>query len=191
MSQTSSFCSQSKPAPAAFFAHAVGLDHRRERARNTAQRAAPAVLLAEFQRLPVLLDLVGRVGVNVAVDVRVAVDQLVAQRVGHVAEIERALFLAQFRIEHHVQQQVAQLLLDALHIVVGDGIGQFVSLLDGVAAQRVECLLAVPGALAAQGVHHLQKTGRGLQTFIFHVANYFFTPGAEAESVRDSPPSAR
>ena len=95
-------------------------------------------------------DLVGRVGVNVAVDVGVAVDQLVAQRVGHVAEIERALFLAQFRIEHHVQQQVAQLLLDALHIVVGDGIGQFVSLLDGVAAQRVECAGSLSNELASR-----------------------------------------
>ena len=67
-----------------------------------------------------------------------------------------------------MQQQVAQFLLNTLHIVVGDGVGQFVSLFDGVAAQRVESLLAVPGALAAQGVHHLQKTGRSLQAFIFH-----------------------
>ena len=128
---------------------------------------------------------------DVAVNVRMAVYQFVAQGVGHIRIVERPGFLTQFGVEHHMQQQVTQLLLDPLHIVVGDGIGQFVSLLDGVAAQRVECLLAVPGALAAQGVHHLQKTGRGLQTFIFHVANYFFTPGAEAESVRDSPPSAR
>ena len=104
---------------------------------------------------------------DVAVDVRMTVDQLVAEVVGHVAEIERALFLAQFRIEHHVQEQVAQLLLDACHIMIGDGIGQLVGLLDSVAPQRIEGLLTVPGALAAQGVHHLQKTGRGLQTFIF------------------------
>ena len=104
---------------------------------------------------------------DVAVNVRMSVNQLVAQGVGHIAEIECALFLAQFRIEHHVQQQVAQLLFDALHIMVGDGIGQLVGLLDGVAPQRIESLLAVPGTLAAQGVHHLQKTGRSLHTFVF------------------------
>ena len=104
---------------------------------------------------------------NVAVDVRMTVDQFVAQGIGHVSEIERPLFLAQLRIEHHVQEQVAQLLLDALHIVIGDGVGQFVGLLNGVAAQRIESLLAVPGTFAAQRVHHLQKTGRGRQTFVF------------------------
>ena len=104
---------------------------------------------------------------DVAVDVRMTVDQLVAEGIGHISEIECALFLAQFRIEHHVQQQVAQLLFDALHIMIGDGVGQLVGLLDGVAPQRIEGLLAVPGTLAAQGVHHLQKTGRSRQTFVF------------------------
>ena len=67
-----------------------------------------------------------------------------------------------------MQQQVAQLLLDALHIVVGDGVGQLVRLLDGIAPQRIESLLAVPRTLAAQRVHHFEQTGRSLQSFIFH-----------------------
>ena len=97
-----------------------------------------------------------------------AVDQLVAQGIGHITEIERALFLAQLRIENHMQQQVAQLLLDSLHIVRRDGIGQFVGLLDRVAAQRVESLLPVPRTFAAERVHHLQQACRGFQTFVFH-----------------------
>ena len=63
---------------------------------------------------------------------------------------------------------VAQLLLDSLHIVRRDGIGQFVGLLDRVAAQRVESLLPVPRTFAAERVHHLQQACRGFQTFVFH-----------------------
>ena len=157
--------------PRGLLAHAVGLDQRRKRARDTAQRTAPAVLLAQLERLPVLLDFGGRVGVDVAIDVRVPVYEFVAQGVGHVPEIKGALLLAQLRVEDHVQQQVAELLLDSLHVVIRDGIGQFVGLLDRIAAQRVEGLLPIPGAFAAQGVHHLQQAGRSLQTFIFHRCN--------------------
>ena len=101
-----------------------------------------------------------------------AVDEFVAQRIGHVGKVERALLLAQFRVEDHVEQQVAQLLLDALHVVVENCIGQFVGLLNRVAPQRIECLFAVPRAFTAQGVHHLQQPGRGLQTFVFHRIEY-------------------
>ena len=47
--------------------------------------------------------------------------------------------------------------------------------------------------LAQQAGHGGQQFSflYGLGEVLFHVANYFFTPGAEAESVRDSPPSAR
>ncbi len=106
---------------------------------------------------------------DVAVDVRMAVYQFVAERIGHIGIVEKALFLTQLGVENHMQQQVAQLLLDSLHVAVGNGVGQFVGLLDGVAAQRLEGLFAVPRTFAAQGVHHLQKPRRGRKPFIlFH-----------------------
>lgn len=71
---------------------------------------------------------------DVAVDVRMAVDELVAQSVGHVRIVERAGLFAQLGVEHDVEQQVAQLLLDALHIVIEQRVGQLVGLLDRVAA---------------------------------------------------------
>ncbi len=103
-----------------------------------------------------------------AINMRMPVNQLVTERIGHIAKIESALFLAQFREEHHVQQQVAQLLLDTLHVVVRNGIGQFERLFDRVAAQRIESLFAVPRTVSPQSVHHLQQASRRVQTFIFH-----------------------
>ena len=100
-----------------------------------------------------------------------AVDEFVAQGVGHVRKVERALLLAELRVEDDMQQQVAQLLADALHVVVRNGVGQFVGLFDGIAAQRVEGLLAVPRTLAAERVHHLQQPCHGFQAFVFHSAD--------------------
>ena len=106
---------------------------------------------------------------DVAVDVRMTVDQLVAQAVDHIRIVERSGFGAQFRVEDDMQHQVAQLLADALHVAVENGVGQFVGLLDRVAAQRLEGLLAVPRALCAQFVHDLQQSQRCRGTFVlFH-----------------------
>ena len=103
---------------------------------------------------------------DVAVDVGVAVYELVTLGVGNVGEIEGPGLLAQLRVEYHVQQQVAQLLAYALHVVVGDGVDKFVGLFYGVVAQRFECLLAVPRALGAQRVHHLEQTLGGFEFIV-------------------------
>ena len=147
-------------------AHTESLDHSGQRAGYTAQDSALTLLLAQFQLLPVLHHLGRGVGVYVAIDVGVAVDKLVALGIGHIAKVETALFLAKFRIEDNVQQQIAQLLLYAVHIIVGYGIHQFVGLLYSVVAQRLEGLLTIPGALLAQGVHHLQQSCCGFEFFV-------------------------
>ena len=125
--------------------------------------------VAAAEGLCAVRDCLGRVGVDVAVDVRMTVDQLVAQAVDHIRIVERSSFGAQFRVEDDMQHQVAQLLADALHVAVENGVGQFVGLLDRVAAQRLEGLLAVPRALCAQFVHDLQQSQRCRGTFVlFH-----------------------
>ena len=71
----------------------------------------------------------------VAVNVGMAVDKFVALGIGHVGKIKLALLLAELRVEDNVQEQVAQLLLNALHIAIGNGVGQFVCLLYGVISE--------------------------------------------------------
>ena len=106
---------------------------------------------------------------NLAVDVRMAVDEFVAQSVHDLRVVERSGLGAQLRVEDDVQHQVAQLLADALHVAVEDGVRQLVGLLDGVLAQRFEGLLAIPRALLPQFVHDLQQPQRRRGTFVlFH-----------------------
>ncbi len=144
-------------------------DKCRKAAWYATEGAALAILLAQFKRFPIVLNLFGSVGVDISIDVRVAVDEFVAYAICHIGIVECALLRAEFRVEDNVQQQVAQLLLDALHITVGNGIDEFVGLFDCVVAQRLEGLLTVPRTLLAQSVHNLYKTQRCVCIFVTHI----------------------
>ena len=97
------------------------------------------------------------------------VDQFVAQHVAHVGDVEVARLGADLGIEDDVQEQVAQLLRDVVHIVRKDRIREFVGLFDGVGAEGFEGLLAVPGTLLAQIVHDVKQSCERLQLFFsFH-----------------------
>ena len=133
--------------------------------------------LAEFEHLPIVDYLLGVVGVDVAIDVGMAIDELVAEIVAHIGKVELTLLLAHLGVENDVEQQVAQLLADALHIFVCDGVDQLKALLDGVAAEALEGLLPIPGALLAEGVHHLEQAGRSLKFLLIHIRCILFCCG--------------
>ena len=94
-------------------------------------------------------------------------NQLVTLRIGHIRDIERPLFRSYFGIKYHMQQQVAQLFLDILHIVIEQRIDQFIGLFYGAATQRFKGLYPVPRALHPQLVHHVKQAPECLQTLIF------------------------
>ena len=149
--------------------HPVGLDQGRESVRNAGKHGLVAVLFLALELLPVLDHLARRLGLHVAIDVGVPIDQFVAKHVAHVGNVKVARFGADLRIEDDVQQQVAQFLGNVVHVVRQDGVGQFISFFDGIGAEGIEGLLAVPGALFAQVVHDVQESGESLQFFFsFH-----------------------
>jgi hypothetical protein len=98
---------------------------------------------------------------RVAEDMRVAAHHLIGDAAGDVLESEGLLLLRHARVVDHLQQQVAELFLEVRHVAPGDGVGDLVSLLDGVRRDGVEALLQVPGATAlgrAQPGHHLDQS---------------------------------
>ena len=149
--------------------HAVGFDERGEAARDAGEHGLVAVFFLTFELLPVLDHLARRLGLHVAVDVGVPVDEFVAKHVADVGDVEVARFGADFGVEDDVQQQVAQFLGDVVHVVRQDGVGQFIGFFDGIGPQAVHRLFAVPRAFFAQIVHHVQQSGERLQFFFsFH-----------------------
>ena len=87
---------------------------------------------------------------------------LVADRRDHVAEGERAGFLRHPGVEDHLQQQVAQFVLQLAQLAAVDRIGDLVGFLDGVGGDAGEVLLQVPRATAggiAQRRHDPEQGG--------------------------------
>ena len=87
--------------------------------------------------------------------------ELVGLLVAHIGNVELLLLTADEGIEHHMLHDVAQLLHHLMVILLDEGVGQFEYLLDGVGSQTLQGLLAVPGALLAQTVLHIEQSPEG------------------------------
>ena len=103
------------------------------------------LVLELLELLPVAQDGRGIVGLDVAEDVGMAVDELVGDAVRDVVEGEAALLLGHHALEHDLEEDVAEL-LDVVDLVVGTVHRgeELVRLLEDAGLQRLERLDAVP-----------------------------------------------
>jgi hypothetical protein len=116
--------------------------------------------LGALDRIPVAHHPVGIVDADIGEHVRVAALHLVADRACDLGEGKGALLLGHARMEHHLQQQVAQLVAEIVEVATVDRIGHLVGFLDGVRRDGREVLLQVPRAAAlrvAQARHDRQQ----------------------------------
>ena len=134
------------------------------------------MLLLALEVIPVPEDLLGRGDLDIAEDMRVTEDQLFADAVRHVVDVECALFLLHLGVEYHLQQNIAKLFLHMLGVLVVDGFADLVGLLDEVAADRMMILLTVPHAAVrrAQDFHNAEQIIE-LVTILYFKINHFCT----------------
>ena len=116
----------------------------------------------ELDFFPVLLHILGRLGLHLAKNMRMPTNQLITQSIADIRKIEFPLFLSQFGIKGNMQQHIPHLFLDILVILVHDRIRQFESFLDCQRPQGVESLLLVPRTLLAQQFQNPQQAGDSL-----------------------------
>ena len=139
----------------------VSLDHGRQGRRHTRKdRMLLAFLKLDF--FPVLLHILGRLGLHLSKNMRMPTNQLIAQSIADIRKIEFPLFLAQFGIKGDMQQHIPHLLLDILVILVHNRVRQFESFLDRQRPQGVESLLLVPRTLLAQQFQNPQQADDSL-----------------------------
>ena len=161
---------QSKPTRAARF-WIFSARSSAGRARATPSRAPAGCsppFLAPLGRLAGLPGDGLGVGVGdleVAEDMRMAVDHLVGDGGGHVVEAGSALGLSlrHLGVIDDLQQQVAEFLLERRHVVALDGVGDLVGFLDRVRRDGPEGLVDVPRAAVlavAQPGHDRQQPGQ-------------------------------
>ena len=99
-----------------------------------------------LERFPVARLRIGIGDIGVAENVRMPAPHLVGDRFDDPVEIECATLLGHARMEHDLQQQVAEFVAQVGHVIAIDGIGDFVRLLDGVGRDGRERLCDVPWA---------------------------------------------
>ena len=92
----------------------------------------------------------GRLGLDLAEDVRVAADQLLGHLLGDLLERPLAALLEQQREEDDLEEDVAELVAKLLVVAELGRLGELIGLLDRVRDDRALVLLAVPGALTPQ-----------------------------------------
>lgn len=80
-----------------------------------------------------------------------AAQQLLGDRLDDVAEGKGVPLLGHAGVEHDLEQQVAELVLEILEIAAIDGVRDLVGLLDGVGRDAGEVLLQVPRTAGAGG----------------------------------------
>lgn len=85
---------------------------------------------------------------------------------GHhdIVRTERAAGAGELAKEHHLEEQIAELLAQLIHVAAVDGVHDLARLLDDVAPDRLEGLLAVPGATLGrqQSLHELDQARKRL-----------------------------
>ena len=137
------------------------MQQRREVLGHLAEDPLLAAGLGALDLVPVAQHLAGRLGLDLAEDVRMAADQLLAQCSATCAMSPGAALLEQQREEVDLEEHVAEL-VEQLGVVAGvGGVGELVGLLDGVGHDRALVLLAVPRALAPQAAGQLVQAGDG------------------------------
>ncbi len=124
----------------AFFTSFAGSQQGRQMLRDAVQGGRPRVpgpvLLGPLDLLPVRPDLVHVLDLEVAEHVRMPADQLVGDVAGDLLEVKSAAFPGQLAVEHDLQEQIAQFLLQFVVVPGFDGVQQLIDLLDRVPAQR-------------------------------------------------------
>ena len=94
---------------------------------------------------------------------RVAVDELIAKCIGHIAEVKGTLLLADGAIEDNVQEHITQLFLDLFGAPREDRIGELIDLFEGIGTEALGRLLTIPRAVLAQALHDIEKTAHSRQ----------------------------
>src|ERR1700677_4807075 len=144
------------------FAELEGAHQCRQRPRHPVQMTGSSAGGAALPRLDLFPGdalLGGSHPAAGAEHVRVPAQQLVAYRTGHRLEIEMLRLARDLRMKHHLKQQITELVLEVEHVAAFDGVGDFVSLFDGVRRNAREGLFPVPGAAirGAQTRHDLEQ----------------------------------
>ena len=133
---------------------------------NAVQHRVPCLLRA-LDPLPVLGDLLQGARLGTGEDVRITPDHLVDQTTGHVVDgppLVLGQLLGEPRVQHHLQQHVAQLLAQRVGVVGADRVVRLVALLQQITGEAAVRLRPLPRVATRRGQsiqhgHRVEQSG--------------------------------
>src|SRR5882757_852445 len=143
-------------------AELVGAHQRRQRIGHVLERRRIcSAALAGLDVLPGGTLLGNAQGTVIAENMGMSAGELVANRSGHGLKIKPTRFAGDLRMEHHLEQQIAQFAFQLFHVAAFNGIGDLVGLFDGIGRDAGEGLLPIPRAAVgrAQTRHDRKQFG--------------------------------
>ena len=90
-------------------------------------------------------------------------EHFLGDRIDHIGKLKGALLLGHAGVIDHLQQQVAELILQSGHVLPFNGINNLVGLFDGIGGNGRKGLREVPGTTrvwGAQGRHNGEQVGQ-------------------------------
>jgi len=97
-----------------------------------------------FDPFPLFQNPAAVSGIALAKNVRMSADQLLADLIKHIVDIESAAFTRDLGMHYHQEQKIAQLLAKMRVVPDPCGFGYFIRFFNCGGKERVVCLLAVP-----------------------------------------------
>ena len=116
--------------------------------------------LRAFDLLPARQDFAAVSCGSISENMGMATLQLIADGSADIVKVKAFLFLRHLRIEHHLEQQIAQLTAQVVKIFPLDSIEDLVGLLKGVRGDSGKGLLLIPRAAVfrvAQALHNAEQ----------------------------------
>ncbi len=129
----------------------LGVCQRGQRAGHTAQQGgrlhcAIGILLRSFDALPVAQHILRPVDLHIGEDMRVAAHKLAAYTRQHIAQVKLPTLGSDLGMDHHLHQQIAQLLAQIQPVAAVQGFEHLIGLLENAGLQRLMRLFPIPRA---------------------------------------------
>ena len=125
--------------------HLRGARERRQRGRDVVVDGGSCAGLGGLELLPVHEHLVGAGDLDLAEHVRMAVHELLDEALRDVVDVPPTVVGGHLRMEHDLQQHVAELVAHRVVVAGVDRLEQLVGLLEQVPREALMGLLGVPG----------------------------------------------
>ena len=93
-------------------------------------------------------------------------NELIAELVAHICEIELRAFFSYLGIKEHMQQHIAQFFADLFVVTAHQGVAKFIHFFDRIGTETLIRLLFVPRTLFSQLFKYVQHSIERLEFFL-------------------------